>query len=122
MRTAGTIPRLRLRASTLRFLPLKLCNEWRRTSEGRVSSEIEQCIQEYRKNRHHLSAFAESIRQFFEHHPELSSGPCPLLHSTRLRLKNEDHLRDKLKRKQAAGRPVSPANLLAMINDLVGVR
>ena len=87
-----------------------------------MSDEIEQCIEEYRKNKHRLVPFANSVRDVFEQHPMLNSGAIPVLHSIRMRLKDEEHLRDKLRRKASNGNPVAPPDLLRKINDLAGVR
>lgn len=85
-------------------------------------AQIEECIAEFRRNRHHLAAWAESIRQFFANHPVLSGGQMPIVHSIRVRLKDEQHLREKLQRKANVNLQVTATNLLEQITDLVGVR
>lgn len=87
-----------------------------------MTAEIEECVAEYRRNRHHLISFAGSVRDFFAQHPTLSCGSTPVLHSIRMRLKDEDHLRDKLKRKQEEGRPILRDEFLNKVNDLAGIR
>lgn len=87
-----------------------------------MTAEIERCIEEYKRNKHHLISFAESIRNFFAQHPALSSGATPVLHSIRMRLKDDDHLRDKLRRKSESGQPVESVDLLKKVNDLAGIR
>lgn len=84
--------------------------------------QFDEHIEEYRRNRHHLGAWGESVRQFFAQHPQLMIGTEPTIHSIRYRLKNEEHLRDKLLRKLDAGEEFPAAELLTRINDLVGVR
>jgi putative GTP pyrophosphokinase len=84
--------------------------------------QLEDCIAEYRRNRHHLTAWAESIRQFFANHPVISVGDAPIVHSIRVRLKDEDHLREKIRRKAANNVPTIPDRLLEQITDLAGVR
>jgi putative GTP pyrophosphokinase len=85
-------------------------------------SEFQDCIDEYRKNKHHLSAWCESIRQFFVQHPDISTGPFAVVHSIRSRMKDEDHLREKLARKRENGEQVVAQDLLDRITDLAGVR
>lgn len=83
---------------------------------------IEECLEEYARNKHHLSAWCESIRQFFGQHPDISVGPFAIVHSIRARMKDEQHLRQKLSRKLAEGDRILPADLLLRITDLAGVR
>lgn len=87
-----------------------------------MTNQIEECILEYQRTRHRLAAFQASVSKFFSDHPLLNEGSLPVLHSIRARMKDEDHLRDKLRRKEADGKTVSPSNLLHDINDLAGVR
>jgi putative GTP pyrophosphokinase len=86
------------------------------------ADRLEMCVAEYRRNRHHLAAWAESIRQFFAFHPVISLGDTPIVHSIRVRLKDEEHLRDKIRRKAASGLVITADELLAQITDLAGVR
>lgn len=79
-------------------------------------------IGEYRKNRHHLTAWGESVRQFFVSHPGISEGPAPVIHSIRFRVKDETHLAEKLTRKFIEDGYFGPSDLLARVTDLVGVR
>lgn len=79
-------------------------------------------IEEFRRHKHHLSAWSESIRQFFSQHPELSTGATPVIHSIRSRLKNDEHLREKLNRKRTAGLEFPAEKLLEEITDLAGIR
>jgi putative GTP pyrophosphokinase len=84
--------------------------------------QFDERIEEYRRNRHHLGAWGESVRQFFAQHPQLMIGAEPTIHSIRYRLKDEGHLRGKLQRKMDAGEEFPAVDLLTRINDLVGVR
>ncbi|MFZ5893410.1 MAG: RelA/SpoT domain-containing protein [Myxococcota bacterium] len=80
------------------------------------------CLKVYKENRHHLSSFAESVRNFFAHHPELNRDGAPVLHSIRMRLKSESSLADKLARKREDAEPIQPDELLKRVNDLAGIR
>jgi len=87
-----------------------------------MSDPIEECVVAYRRERHHIKAFLESVREFFASHPDLFTPPQPILHSIRSRLKDEDHLRDKLRRKSTDGKSIQPQDLLEKITDLAGIR
>jgi putative GTP pyrophosphokinase len=87
-----------------------------------VNAPFEDFLVEYRKNKHHLSAWGDSVRGFFSSHPDIAAGPNPVVHSIRFRLKDEEHLREKLGRKWATGDSFAISELLAKITDLVGVR
>lgn len=82
----------------------------------------QECIEEFRRNKHHISAWCESVRQFISQHPDISLGADPVVHSIRSRLKDEDHLRGKLARKVAKSEVIKPEQLLSVITDLAGVR
>lgn len=84
---------------------------------------LERCIERYREQRHSISVFGNSVRDFFATHPELTGGDMPAIHSVRYRLKDEDHLREKIRRKKTKeDRDITPDNLFTEITDLAGVR
>lgn len=87
-----------------------------------MAAPFQDCIDEYRRNRHHLLAWCESIRHFFSQHPQISIGPGAVVHSIRSRMKDEEHLREKLRRKEQKGEVVVAQDLLSRITDLAGVR
>src|SRR5215510_5403793 len=80
---------------------------------------IEECISAYRTQRHKISVFGDSVRNFFASHPTLATGNMPAVHSVRYRIKDEDHLRDKIRRKN---RQITADSLFKEITDLAGVR
>jgi putative GTP pyrophosphokinase len=81
-----------------------------------------------------LTAFDENLDRIRLFRDQLiaainsSADLAPHVHSVRSRIKDREHLRHKLMRKEARcaatgdAFPVTPGNLLTMINDLVGVR
>jgi putative GTP pyrophosphokinase len=87
-----------------------------------MSKPYQEFIEEYRRNRHHLSAWCESVRKFFSEHPDISSGPSAVVHSIKARLKDEEHLREKIRRKTESGDHIQVMDLLSTITDLAGVR
>jgi ppGpp synthetase/RelA/SpoT-type nucleotidyltranferase len=81
-------------------------------------------METYDKHRAQISLFRDQLLLALSNSSELAS----LVHSIRSRLKDPDHLRDKLQRKmrkcRVERRPfnVRPENLLVEVNDLAGVR
>ena len=80
-------------------------------------------VDRFRRDKHQFVIFGSSIREFFATHPVLADGNFPAIHSVRFRVKNEDHLREKIVRKHVQdGREIAPDTLFGQITDLVGVR
>lgn len=69
-----------------------------------------------------LKQFKEQVKNFFELNPKLHSQPFPAVHSIKCRLKDPEHLRDKIARKAIDGIIVSSDNLFQEVTDLIGVR
>jgi len=82
---------------------------------------VQHCIDDYRASRHRLYLFAQSVANFFDDHPILKTK-LNLVHSVKWRMKDEDHLTEKLKRKIADGRVISPDKFFQSVTDLAGVR
>ena len=95
-----------------RFLPASE----RRLVDGIVSA--------YESHRDKVSLFRDQLLSALVGSAELA----PLVHSIRSRLKEPEHLRDKVQRKLEVCKrerkrfEVSPENLLTSVNDLIGVR
>ena len=87
-----------------------------------MTAPFQDCIEVYRQNKHHVFAWGESIRNFFAQHPSISIGHTPIVHSIRSRMKDEEHLREKLIRKAGKGEQIEADKLLSRITDLAGVR
>lgn len=69
-----------------------------------------------------LQQVLSQVKTFFELHPALHAQPLPIVHSIKSRLKDPEHLRDKLERKATKGIMVTKENLFEQITDLIGVR
>lgn len=95
-----------------------------RRTGGADRAIINSLVEAYLAQRSQLELFRDQLM------PALvgSASLSPHVHSIRSRLKNPDHLRDKLIRKLAEAREkrrslgITPENLCRRINDLVGVR
>lgn len=85
---------------------------------------IRQLVQHYKGNRDVLERFLDSLRNQVLSWKSLK----PHIHSLKARLKDPDHLQDKLERKmreyKAKGQrfPITTGNLFVKINDLAGLR
>lgn len=53
---------------------------------------------------------------------ELVKGNFPVIHSLKVRMKDESHLKEKISRKLKNGKELTPANILSAINDIAGIR
>jgi ppGpp synthetase/RelA/SpoT-type nucleotidyltranferase len=86
------------------------------------SNSIEKVIEYYFDNQHRLQQFQASVETFFSKHRVLNSKPLPVIHSIKTRLKDPDHLQDKIERKKKSGREITVDNLFTEITDLIGFR
>ncbi|GHC91560.1 hypothetical protein GCM10007320_40680 [Pseudorhodoferax aquiterrae] len=71
---------------------------------------------------HELTIFMKAIADWLSTHPSLVGGKFPLLHTVKSRVKDREHLREKINRKQEEGIHVDGNNLSQEITDLTGVR
>lgn len=69
-----------------------------------------------------LKGMMSQVEVFFENNSILNKEPLPIIHSMKSRLKNVEHLKDKITRKEEKGVIVTPANLFQEVTDLAGVR
>ncbi|BAZ93030.1 uncharacterized protein FOKN1_0628 [Thiohalobacter thiocyanaticus] len=85
---------------------------------------IESLLEEFDRNYRELSTFQRQVLTALEEDDLLAKH----VHSIKSRIKNRDHLRDKLERKlrnskeEGCSLEISDENLLTKINDLVGIR
>ena len=70
---------------------------------------------------HGIDLFRENTVRFFETHPNLTQSP-QIVHSVRSRLKDLQHLREKIQRKSSTEDPITPENIFDRITDIAGVR
>ena len=84
--------------------------------------EIDEIIQRYKESHFEYEQFLCGVRVFFEKHPLLNNVKLPIKHSIKYRLKDPDHLRDKLCRKKNEGIEINKENVFDKITDLAGIR
>lgn len=84
--------------------------------------EILECLDQYRKKRRLFELFSQSVQSEFSSNPQLNTGTPTTIHSIKSRLKDEDHLSEKIIRKRKDGKTVTKDNIFKEINDLAGIR
>ncbi|MGA7181144.1 MAG: RelA/SpoT domain-containing protein [Thiobacillaceae bacterium] len=83
---------------------------------------IEMALGAFEERRHEFSIFMNGVSQWFSSHPKLCKPSLPIVHSVKARLKDRDHLREKISRKWDEADPINPENIFEKITDLAGVR
>lgn len=87
-----------------------------------VNERINNAVKLYKEKLFEFEQFLPSVLAFFEKHPDLNKKSFPIIHSIKSRLKDPEHLRDKLERKEKAGKIIDEKNLFEEITDLIGIR
>jgi len=87
-----------------------------------MSEEINKVIEFYIYNEPRLKQFLVSVETFFSSHRKLNEKPFPIIHSIKTRLKDPEHLKDKIERKRHKGIEITTDNLFSEITDLIGIR
>ncbi len=85
-------------------------------------SQIEKAIQAYIKDKHLFEKFMNGVVDSFRLEPSLNSYEKPIIYTIKNRLKDVDHLRDKISRKWNEDDPISEENIFNRVTDLAGVR
>ena len=83
---------------------------------------IDQIVECYLSKKHEFQLFLNGVRDYFLLDPELNSERKQIIHSIKFRLKNPEHLRDKLLRKWDDTNLITEQNMFNRITDLAGVR
>jgi len=83
---------------------------------------VDEILSAYESIEHDLSIFMDGIRKWFDEHRRLRRPHSSVVHSVKSRLKNRDHLKEKLLRKSSDVDPITSANIFERITDLAGVR
>jgi putative GTP pyrophosphokinase len=86
------------------------------------TTAILSAVKEFDDKRHEFAIFMEGVAKWFQTHPMLSASGLPTVHSVKMRLKDADHLKEKIERKWDDSDPISGANIFTKITDLAGVR
>lgn len=83
---------------------------------------IDLIAQSYINERHLFERFMNAVVDTFRLEPELNKYGAPIIYTIKNRLKDVDHLKDKIERKWDEEDPLTPENLFEKVTDLAGVR
>lgn len=72
--------------------------------------------------KYELEGFKQQVQNFFLEWPGFIVNDKSVLHSIKSRIKDAEHLRDKLQRKIQGGRNITVSNFRNEVTDLIGVR
>jgi len=72
--------------------------------------------------KHLFECFMNAVVDIFKLEPELNQYGHPIIYTIKSRLKDVEHLRDKIERKWNDEDPLTPQNLFERVTDLAGVR
>ena len=84
-------------------------------------ASMEAIIEQVQSKLHDFDLFRENTVRFFETHPNLLQSPR-IVHSVKSRMKDLEHLREKIHRKSTTENPITPENIFDQITDIAGVR
>ena len=84
-------------------------------------ASMEVIIERVQSQLHDIDLFRDYTVRFFETHPNLIQSP-QIVHSVRSRMKDLQHLREKIQRKSSTEDPITPENIFDRITDIAGVR
>jgi ppGpp synthetase/RelA/SpoT-type nucleotidyltranferase len=85
------------------------------------AASMEAIMERVQSEFHEIDLFRGYVARFFETHPDLTR-PSPIVHSVKSRMKDLQHLREKIQRKSSTEVPITPENIFDRITDLAGVR
>jgi ppGpp synthetase/RelA/SpoT-type nucleotidyltranferase len=83
---------------------------------------ITSAINAYEQKKHEFKIFMDGVSQWFLTHPSLRQQEFPIVHSIKSRLKDCEHLREKIIRNWEENSPIGGDNIFEKITDLAGVR
>jgi putative GTP pyrophosphokinase len=83
---------------------------------------ITKLVDLYQANMHLFKLFQEGVSNALRFDPTLNHDPHPIIHSIKTRLKDPNHLAEKIARKELNGKEITEATLFTDITDLSGVR
>ncbi len=89
-----------------------------------TEDEISNLVEAYRRQKKAFSGFMHNVTDFFGADNELllDGNRRPVVHSIKWRHKDTEHLKEKIRRKTAAGMAITTENLFDKITDFCGVR
>ena len=91
------------------------------TPGGPSDEELQKLLDFYMKHREEFELFRKQVADFFLISRRFNAHPLPVVHSIKTRIKDTEHLRDKIKRKWRDSH-LTPENIFSRITDIAGVR
>ena len=86
-----------------------------------TSDAVEKVIETVSVKLHLFRIFSVGVEEYFKTCPMLNGSP-PVVHSVKARIKDLDHLREKIDRKAAGEDEITSENVFAKITDIAGIR
>jgi len=86
------------------------------------STLLNDAVQHYVRHQHIFERFKNVVVDYFKLEPALNVYGNSIIYTVKSRLKDPDHLLDKIKRKGGRGTEITPNNIFNEITDLAGVR
>jgi len=83
---------------------------------------ISAAVKAYQDEKHFFEKFLNGVVDSFRLEPSLNRYGNPLIYTIKSRLKDLDHLKDKITRKWSDENPITADNLFDKVTDLAGVR
>ncbi|WP_278537721.1 RelA/SpoT domain-containing protein [Delftia acidovorans] len=90
-------------------------------SKKPTKRQLDSLLAAYEARKSQFELFRMQVEGFFLKSPQFQGSPLPLVHSVKSRLKDPDHLRDKIIRK-FVDEPITEKTLFSRITDFAGVR
>lgn len=84
--------------------------------------DVKKIVAIYESEKHYFERFMNGVVDTFRLEPKLNEYGNPIIYTIKSRLKDPDHLRDKISRKWDDENPLTPDNFFEKITDLAGVR
>lgn len=83
---------------------------------------VDSILKKYTQHQHLFQHFMNGVVDTFRLDPNLNDYHHPIIHTIKSRLKDVEHLRDKIDRKNKGDDPISEDNIFEKVTDLAGVR
>lgn len=90
-------------------------------SKAPTKKQLDKLLATYTARSDQFELFRLQVQAFFTSSRQFNGTPLPLVHSIKSRLKDPDHLREKIAKKYRE-QPITTDNLFTRITDFAGVR
>jgi len=87
-----------------------------------MTDPAQKIVETFASKRHEFELFMGAVSGLFQKHPTISAGSFPIVHSVKTRIKSDDHLLEKVRRKNEESRAITADNCFQEITDFAGVR